>query len=136
MELHIQKFGFKTAEAYGIKPEVAICISKADSSLWQELTTSNNFWNVWNNDRGDRVHFKTAEEGIAAISKVLVGKYLLPNKKVWELSNGWRANLWLPKCWAWNYCYATSDDNWNVNVINCLSMIHNKPIDEDFSFRK
>lgn len=127
---------FKTAEAYGIKAEVAICISKADSSLGQELTTANNFGNVWNNDRGDRVHFKTAEEWIAAISKVLVWKYLLPNKKVWELSNGWRANLWLPKCWAWNYCYATSEDNWNVNVLNCLSMIHNKPIDEDFSFRK
>jgi len=109
-----------------IKPEVLICIAKADSSLWNSLSTRNNPWNVWNNDRWDRVAYETLEKWIEAIWNVLNNKYLGQKKTIWELSPWW---------WWTAPFYATSPENWNVNVINCLSMIHNKAIYEDFEIK-
>lgn len=109
-----------------IKPEVLICIAKADSNLWNSLASKNNPGNVWNNDRWDRVPYETLEEWIEAIWNVLNNKYLGQKQTIWELSPWW---LWTAPF------YATSPENWNVNVINCLSMIYDKPIYEDFKFR-
>jgi len=125
----------KMQEKYGVKMTVALCIAKADSSLGRELKTTNNIGNVANNDRWNRVHFSTIELWIEAIFKALTNKYIWKNTKIWELSNWWRKKLWLPKCWNWNYCYATSEDNWNNNILNCIDSLYKIPKDENFLFR-
>ena len=128
---HRDKMQYK----YGVRMTVAVCIAKADTSLGRELKTTNNVANVGNNDRWDRVHYKTIEAGIEAVFRTLSNRYIGRNKKIWELSNWWRKVLWLPPCWNGNYCFATSSDNRNINLSNCLSEIYKKPIDENFLFR-
>jgi len=133
---HTYDHRVKMQEKYGVKMTVALCIAKADSSLGRELKTTNNLGNVWNNDRWDRVHFDTIEKWIEAIFKTLTNRYQKRNNKIWELSNSWRAILWLKKCGeAWNYCYATSRDSWNNNVLNCLDSLYKTPKNENFLFR-
>lgn len=107
---------------------VMICISKADSALWKALKTENNFWNVGNNDRWDRVHFSSKEEWINAIWRVLHNKYLSHKQSIWSLSAWWGGSA---------PYYATSKQNWNNNVLNCLKVIYQDTrIDENFIFRK
>jgi len=112
-----------------IKPEVMICIARADSDLWKQLKSTNNFWNVGNNDRWNVVHYKTPQAWINAIARVLHNKYLWKKQTIWDLSPSWWCTT---DC---KYFYATSKENWNSNVLNCLSHIHNKKINEDFTFR-
>lgn len=116
----------RVGEKYKIKPPVLVCIAKADSSLWQALKTKNNFGNVWNNDRWNRVHFNSPIEWISAIGKVLNNKYLWSYTKINELSRYGNSN------WA---IYASSTSNWHNNVINCLSQIYEKELPDDFEFR-
>lgn len=107
---------------------VMICISKADSSLWKALKTKNNFGNVGNNDRWDRVHFSSKEDWINAIWRVLHNTYLAHKQSIWSLSVWW---------WGSAPYYATSRQNWNNNILNCLRVIYqDTKIDENFSFRK
>ena len=109
-----------------IKPEVLVCIAKADSSLGRELKSKNNIGNVGNNDRWNTVNYATPIQWIEAMGKVLNNKYLWYKQSIGSLS------VW----WGWDSpVYATSFFNWNMNVINCLGMIHNKKIDENFMFR-
>lgn len=121
---------------YKIKTWVLACIAKADSSLWQQLKTDFNYGNVWNNDRWDRIYFKNEQQWVEAIGKVLNNRYLWNIYTIWYLSWWGRANVWAKPCTDSNeYCYATSMDNWNVNVLNCLSTIYWEKIDESFEFR-
>jgi hypothetical protein len=99
----------------------------ADSSLGRFLKTTHNYGNVGNNDRGDRVSFSTMEEWINAIWKYALNwKYLKHKYTVDYLSPA----VWKP----WPY-YATSKENWHINVTNCLGMIHNKRIEDNWNFR-
>lgn len=114
-------------EKHGIKPPVLVCIAKADSSLGRELKSSHNYWNVGNNDRGDVVHFGSSIAGIDAMGRVLNNKYLGHKQSIGSLS-----------VWGGGDApyYATSPENWNNNVINCLRAIYNDyTLDEDFMFR-
>lgn len=133
---HLDTF-IKYWEQYKINPAVVIAIAKADSSLWNELKTSNNIGNVGNNDRWDRVAFETLEKWIEAIYKTLNNRYLWEIYNIWYLSEGWRQALWWPSCKEKNeFCYATSQENWNNNVINTLRLLYNSAeIDESFIFR-
>jgi len=129
-------------QKYNIDPVLAIAIAKADSSLWNELKSNNNIWNVWNNDRWNVVSYMTLEKGIEAIYEVLNNRYLKPIYNVWYLSQ-WGRNVlkkttWksIPNCWdTWTYCYATSKETWNINVLNTMSLIYWKEITEDYKFR-
>jgi len=116
----------RVGNKHWIRAEVLVCIAKADSSLGRELKTTNNFGNVWNNDRWDRVHFDTAIQWINAIGRVLNNKYLGHKQSIGSLSVWGGGNAPF---------YATSPENWNNNVLNCLSQIHNKQITEDFMIR-
>lgn len=133
---HLDTF-IKLGKVYNIKPEVVIAIAKADSSLWNELKTNNNIGNVGNNDRWDTVAFDSIEKWIEAIYKTLNNKYLWDIYNIGYLSEWGRITLWGKSCSLPNeYCYATSTDNWNNNVINTLRLLHNDPsIDESFNFR-
>jgi len=122
---------------YKIDPYLVIAIAKADSSLGNELLTTNNIGNVGNNDRWDKVEFATIEHWIEAIYKTLNNKYLGNIYTVWYLSCWGKINLWLKDCFQnWEKVYATSDSSWNVNVINTLRNLYkDSSIDEEFNFR-
>jgi hypothetical protein len=125
-------------EKYKIDPYLAISIAKADSSLGNQLKSTNNFGNVWNNDRWDVVHYATKQDGIEAIFRVLNNKYLWNIYTVWYLSCWGKIKLWIENCFQNNEkVYATSKENWNNNVINTLRNIYkDSSIDENYNFRK
>ncbi len=116
------------ARIHRIYPEMIICVAYADSSLGKFLKTKNNLGNVWNNDRWDTVEFATIEAGINAIGKVLNNRYLWQYNVVGQLSPFGQMNG--------SPYYATSQENWGINVLNCLWMIHNKQINNDWKFRR
>lgn len=113
-----------------IKTEVAVCIAFADTHLWYATKTTNNVWNVWNNDRWDTRTPKSLEQWIEAIYLTLNNKYLWMKQTIWDLSFAWSCK---------NNCskvYATSNSNRENNVLNCLSNIYQTQIESDFNFRK
>lgn len=112
-----------------IKSEVLLCIARADSHLWYAMKSTNNFGNVWNNDRGDVVHFATEEKWINAIAITLNNKYLWRKQTIWDLSFAWGCKI---DCWK---IYASSKENRNVNTINCLSHINNRKESSNYLFR-
>lgn len=119
-------YWYDAEKKYKVKKEVALCIAWRDSWLWTYLKTKNNFWNVWNNDRWDKVNFVTAEKWVEAIFKVLNGKYLKYKQSIWSLS---------PGGWGNSPFYATSKENWNVNITNCLSVINWIQVTENYKIR-
>lgn len=117
----------KIAWDWGVYPEAIICIAYADSSLGRFLKTKHNYGNVWNNDRGDTVEYDSIEQGFNAIGKVLNNKYLSYIYTIDYLSRYGNAT---------GMVYATSPENQFINMANCLSMIHNKKIPDDWKFRR
>jgi len=116
-----------TARVHRIYPEVLLCITYADTSIGKHLKTPYNWWNVWNNDRWDKVSYINIEQGINAMGWVLNWTYLKWKNVIWDLS---------PYEWGASPFYATSPENWEINVLNCLGMIHDKKIDWNFAFRR
>lgn len=122
---------------HSIKPSVLVCIAQADSSLGKALKSTNNIGNVGNNDRGDTVHYPTLQAGVNAMGETLNNQYLGKFTKIGELSNGGRKALNMPRCGGEFKCYATSEINWNRNVIGCLQNIEkDETINESWGFRK
>jgi len=114
------------ARIYRVYPETIVCIAYADSSLWKYLKTDYNYGNVGNNDRGDTVSYNNIEQGFNAIAKTLNNQYLGWYTTINQLSRYGNAE---------GKVYATSPENWHINVTNCLGMIHNKRIADDWNFR-
>lgn len=116
------------ARIHQIYPEMLICVTYADSSIGRFLKTENNLGNVWNTDSGKTQSYETMEAGINAIGKVLNNRYLGQYNVVGQLSPFGQMNG--------SPYYATSKENWGINVLNCLWMIHNKQINNDWKFRR
>ena len=114
---------------YNIQPEVMVCIARADSHLWYELKSSFNYGNVGNNDRWDVVHYANAEQGIRAIARVLNTKYLWTKQTIGDLSMAGDCKINCSKA------YATSKENRQNNVLNCMSMMRNIKTNHDYRFR-
>lgn len=109
-----------------IDRDVAICIWFAESTLWRYLTTDNNIWNVWNNDRWDRVSMWSALAGARAIADTLNNQFLWHYHTIRQLSRyGNRDGM----------IYASSPINWQTNVTKCLSQIKGFYVPEDYPFR-
>lgn len=127
----------EVGQKYKIKPEVLIAIAQADSSLGKHLKTPYNIGNVGNNDRGDTVSYSNLREGIEAMGMVLNNQYLGDHQTIGELSGGGRAVLGLRPCTDRAVkCYATSQYNWNKNVLASLRVMLGDPnITEEFEFR-
>lgn len=128
----------RLGEKYKVDYALPICIAWADSHLWKALKSTNNIGNVWNNDRGQVVHYDSMDKWIEAIFRVLNNKYLGWNKQLWELSGEGRQRMSMTGCEnapAPKKCYATSKGVWSTNVSNCLSAIHDKEITESYFFR-
>lgn len=124
------------SSTYNVDYTLPVCIAWADSHLGNALKSKNNIGNVGNNDRGDTVEYKTLESWINAIYAVLNNRYLWWHTKLGELSNEGRIRMKLPPCGNGNYCYATSATHWSSNVRNCLSILKDKNINEDWQFRR
>lgn len=111
---------------YRVYPETIVCIAYADSSLGRFLKTEHNYGNVGNNDRWDTVSYSNVEQWFNAIAKTLNNQYLWGYSTVDQLSR--RGN-------ESGMVYATSPENWHINVTNCLGMIHNKYVPDNFNYR-
>lgn len=114
------------ARIHNVYPEVLICISYADSSLGKFLKTKHNYGNVGNNDRWDTQSYSSLEKWFNAIWKTLNNQYLKSYISIEQLSRRWNST-WL--------VYATSQENWHINLLNCLGMIRNKRVPDNFAFR-
>ena len=106
--------------------DVVICIWVAESTLGKYLTTSNNIWNVWNNDRGDRVAYDTPYAWARLIPLTLNNQHLWWYHTINQLSRYGNPD--------WKI-YASSPINWQTNVMKCLSKIKWYTVPEDFPFR-
>lgn len=121
---------------WNIDPSLAMCIWLAESSLWNNITTPYNVWNVWNNDRWDRKVFTSAKQWIFAIISTLNNKYLENIGTVNLLSWAWRVKTGYPDCSvAWQFCYATDLNHWHNNVVKCLSHLKWSFVGDDYYFR-
>ena len=109
-----------------IDRDVVICIACAESTLWHYLTTDNNIWNVWNDDRWTRVNYSTPYWWARVIPLTLNNKYLWNYHTINQLSRYGNTD--------WKI-YASSPINWQTNVMKCLSKIKWYTVPEDFPFR-
>lgn len=114
------------ARIYQVYPEVLICIAYADTSLGNFLKTPNNIGNVGNTDSGKTKYMHTAEQWVAAIWQTLTNQYLWDYVSINQLSRYWNDD--------WKI-YASSTVNRHNNVTNCLGMIRDKWVPDDFAFR-
>ena len=119
-------FWNSVVEWTNIDRDVVICIWVAESTLWRYLTTSNNIWNVWNNDRWDRVAYDTPYAGARLIATTLNNQHLGWYHTINQLSRYGNPD--------WKI-YASSPINWQRNVMKCLSKIKWYTVPEDFPFR-
>ena len=119
-------FWESVVEWTNIDRDVVICIALAESTLWKYLTTSNNIWNVWNNDRWDRVAYNTPYAWARLIPLTLNNQYLWWYHTINQLSRYGNED--------WKI-YASSPINWQTNVMKCLSKIKWYTVPEDFPFR-
>ena len=119
-------FWDSVVEWTNIDRDVVICIALAESTLWQYLTTSNNIWNVWNNDRWDRIAYSTPYAGARLIATTLNNQHLWWYHTINQLSRYGNSD--------WKI-YASSPINWQTNVMKCLSKIKWYTVPEDFPFR-
>lgn len=121
---------------WNVDPSFVMCIWLAESSLWKNLTTPYNIWNVWNNDRGDRIWFDSARQWIYSIVYTLNNKYLWRYNSIAQLSWAWRKEMWLPWCKeAWEFCYATDVNHWHNNVKRCLTHLKWVYVPDNYNFR-
>jgi len=112
---------------WNIDPTFMMCIWLAESSLWRNLKTSYNVWNVWNVDSGWTWSLKTPRAGVWWIWNTLNNKYLINYNKISQLSWYWRIGN--------RPIYATSPLNWHRNIIKCMSVIKDQYIKDDYNFR-
>ncbi len=119
-------FWNSVVEWTNIDRDVVICIGVAESTLWKYLTTSNNIWNVGNNDRWDRVAYDTPYAWARLIALTLNNQHLWKYNTINQLSRYWNPD--------WKI-YASSPINWQTNVMKCLSKIKWYTVPEDFPFR-
>ena len=119
-------FWESVAEWTNIDRDVVICIALAESTLGKYLTTSNNIWNVGNNDRWDRVAYDTPYAWARLIPLTLNNQYLWWYHTINQLSRYGNED--------WKI-YASSPINWQRNVMKCLSKIKWYTVPEDYPFR-
>ena len=83
-----------------------------------------NIWNVGNNDRGDRVCYDSFETGLEKIAQTLNNSLLWTTQTLGCLSRAgsckWREDK--------GYIYASSDGNWERNMLNVLNTIYREEL--------
>ena len=117
---------------YGIKEWVILCITVAETSWGNRWAWWKNIWSVWSNDRWDRPTYALMESGLEDIWKTLNNRYLGKTQTLGCLSNAGSCQNWDDN---WKR-YATSDGNWQRNMVACLSVIYWTIDPSTFSIRR
>ena len=121
---------------WNIDPSFVMCIWLAETTLWRNLASAYNVWNVWNNDRWDRKILKNARSWVYLIINTLNNKYFDKYTHLNEMSWAWRKITGLSSCKdKWTFCYATDTENWHRNIIKCLSHLKWTYVPDDYNFR-
>jgi hypothetical protein len=117
------------AQWHHIDTSFGICIGFAESTLGNNLSTSNNIGNVGNfDDPAVRTALATPLAGVKVIYDTLDNWLLGDYNRIDELSGYGNRDNNLP-------IYASSEFNRQNNVLKCLSMIHGYYVPEDYPFR-
>lgn len=117
---------------YGIKEWVILCITVAETSWGKRWAGGKNIGSVGSNDRWDRPTYALMEAWLEAIGKTLNNRYLGSIQTLWCLSNA-------GSCQAWDnqkHRYATSNGNWERNMVACLSQIYGSVDAKSFNIRR
>lgn len=85
-----------------------------------------NLWNVWNNDSWDRVCFEWKWESIEQVAMTLNNRHLWNVLTLGCLSNAWSCVRYFD---SWKR-YATSNGNWERNMLNVLNTIYEDELGE------
>jgi len=135
---------YVTAQENKIDPAVPFCIAFADSKLGRagRGAKAKNPCNVAHYDSNNNLNsFNSYKDGMLACVALLSQPQYRNTNQLGELSNGGRILLGLePNCGDWNEgtkCWATSEENHIINMINCVREINNDPeIDFTYIFKK
>jgi hypothetical protein len=121
---------WETENYYWLKEGTILCIAITETSWWAKWYWKPwcwNYWNVANNDRGNRRCFANQWAWLAAIWATLNNDMLRNNQTIACLH------------WAWNciepdasgYRYATSESwNWGRNMVGCFYSIYGELINQ------
>lgn len=123
---------WKVENHYWIKEWVILCITVAETSGGKRWAWGKNIWSVGSNDRWDRPTYALMEAWLEAIGKTLNNKYLWQIQTLGCLSNAW-------SCPEWDnhkHRYATSNGNWQRNMVACLSQIYGSVDARVFNIRR
>lgn len=125
---NLEEHFLDSAQQYNLKPELLVCITKAETNVGSKLKTPHNYGNVGNNDRWDKVWYDTPREWIDAIARMIAtGTYLKWNMTLWDLST--QGPTEDTKRYA-------SDPNWVNNMSDCLSKLYWKNITKSYIYKK
>jgi len=137
LKLYWHNYNEFKENAWNVKVDVLTCIAWSETSLWLANKSSHNIFNCWNNDRWDTKCFNSDWEAIRYTVRYCLNwtyskhkttiSHLYPNHPDSTCNNN--RDEWC------RYVYASSKDNAMNNVLNCLSLIHNKQIDPDFTIK-
>lgn len=133
---YLAKYGFgefsrlslweDAAAGHAVDLDMGICIATAESGMGRNLSSARNVGNVGNNDRGDRIDLWWAIEGASLIYYALENEYLWSYPTLFNLSG--YGNKSGP-------IYASSEFNWQNNIMKCLTSIKGYRIPEEYPIR-
>jgi len=109
-----------------LDPSFLMCVGLAETGLGRHLKTGYNVGNIGNTDSGGTYEFASARDGIYWMGKTLNNSYLGKYERLSDLSR------WGNKDGS---IYASSSKNWHTNIINCLSALKGRFIEDDYKFR-
>ena len=111
---------------WNIDPTFVMCIWLAETSLWKNMKTPYNIWNVWNTDSGATKTYLNARSWVYWIIRTLNNKILWHHNEVRDLSRYGNKT---------GSIYASSPDHWHNNIIKCMSHIKWRYVPDDYNFR-
>jgi hypothetical protein len=85
-----------------------------------------NIWNVWNNDRWDRYCYDSFEIWLEKIAQTLNNSLLWTTQTLGCLSKAGSCKRWEDK----GHIYASSDWNWERNMLQVLNTIYKDELGE------
>lgn len=113
----------KLSHDQGLKAEFTMCLAQTETGIGHQLKSDFNYFNVGNNDRGNKVFFISKEQSFQALGKALRNKYLGNKTKLGELNPPHKLSKEVCENGDCEFAYATSEENWGNNMINCLNNI-------------
>ena len=114
---------------YNIREWVVLGIIIAETSGWKfgyGVEWCHNIWNVWNNDRWDRYCYDSFEVWLEKIAQTLNNSLLWTTQTLGCLSKAGSCKWWEDK----GHIYASSDWNWERNMLQVLNTIYSGELGE------